>query len=59
MREGDSNDRPAEHTASLQDGRTVYIDGALTGDVTEYSAFRNSIETAAGLYDFQAGRAHA
>ena len=49
----------AEHTASLQDGRTVYIDGALAGDVTEHSAFRNSIETAASLYDFQADRAHA
>ena len=43
-----------EHIASLKDGRTVYIDGALVEDVTEHPAFRNSVRSAASLYDFQA-----
>ena len=44
----------AEHIKSLQDGRTVYIDGKLTGDVTVHPAFQRSIRSAAMLYDFQA-----
>jgi 4-hydroxyphenylacetate 3-monooxygenase len=44
----------AEHIKSLKDGRTVYIDGKLVGDVTEHPAFRNSIKSSAMLYDFQA-----
>ena len=44
----------AEHIKSLKDGRTVYIDGKLAGDVTEHVAFRNSVKSAAMLYDFQA-----
>jgi 4-hydroxyphenylacetate 3-monooxygenase len=44
----------AQHIASLQDGRTVYIDGKLVPDVTEHPAFRNSVRSAAALYDFQA-----
>ena len=44
----------AEHLASLRDGRTVYIDGKLVPDVTEHPAFRNSVRSAASLYDFQA-----
>jgi 4-hydroxyphenylacetate 3-monooxygenase len=44
----------AEHLKSLQDGRTVYIDGELVADVTEHPAFRNSVHAAAALYDFQA-----
>src|SRR5438067_1332872 len=44
----------AEHIASLRDGRTVYIDGKLAGDVTEHPAFRNAVRSAADLYDFQA-----
>lgn len=43
----------AEHLASLKDGRTVYIDGALVPDVTEHPAFRKSVASAASLYDFQ------
>ena len=43
-----------EHIRSLKDGRTVYIDGKLVGDVTENPAFRNSIISAGMLYDFQA-----
>jgi 4-hydroxyphenylacetate 3-monooxygenase len=44
----------AEHIKSLKDGRTVYIDGKLVDDVTEHKAFRNSVKSAAALYDFQA-----
>jgi len=44
----------AEHIKSLKDGRTVYIDGKLVPDVTEHPAFRNSVRSAASLYDFQA-----
>jgi 4-hydroxyphenylacetate 3-monooxygenase len=44
----------AEHIKSLKDGRTVYIDGKLVSDVTEHPAFRNSVKSAASLYDFQA-----
>jgi 4-hydroxyphenylacetate 3-monooxygenase len=44
----------AEHLKSLQDGRTVYIDGELVPDVTEHPAFRNAVRSAASLYDFQA-----
>ena len=44
----------AEHIESLRDGRTVYLDGVLVGDVTEHAAFRNSVSSAAALYDFQA-----
>ena len=48
-----------EHIASLRDDRSVFIDGAPASDVTEHSAFRNSIQTAAGLYDYQADPANA
>src|SRR5258708_27377306 len=44
----------AEHIKSLKDGRTIYIDGKLVADVTEHAAFRNSVKSAAMLYDFQA-----
>ncbi|AMN40710.1 4-hydroxyphenylacetate 3-hydroxylase family protein [Rhodoplanes sp. Z2-YC6860] len=44
----------AEHIKSLKDGRTVYIDGKVVPDVTEHPAFKNSVRSAAALYDFQA-----
>ncbi len=44
----------AEHVKSLKDGRTVYIDGELAGDVSEHPAFRHAVRSAAMLYDFQA-----
>jgi 4-hydroxyphenylacetate 3-monooxygenase len=44
----------SEHIKSLKDGRTVYIDGKLVPDVTEHSAFRNAVKSAALLYDYQA-----
>ena len=44
----------AEHLNSLRDGRAVYIDGERVADVTTHPAFRNSVASAAALYDFQA-----
>ena len=44
----------AEHIRSLQDGRTVYLDGELVGDVTQHKAFKNAVRSAAALYDYQA-----
>jgi 4-hydroxyphenylacetate 3-monooxygenase len=44
----------AQHIQSLRDGRTVYIDGELVADVTTHRAFRNSVRSAAHLYDYQA-----
>jgi 4-hydroxyphenylacetate 3-monooxygenase len=43
-----------KHIESLRDGRAVYIDGALVGDVTKHAAFGNAIKSAAHLYDYQA-----
>lgn len=44
----------AKHLESLRDGRTVFIDGKLSGDVTVHPAFKNAVHSAAALYDFQA-----
>ncbi|MEK9904454.1 MAG: 4-hydroxyphenylacetate 3-hydroxylase N-terminal domain-containing protein [Rhodospirillales bacterium] len=49
----------AEHIASLQDGRTVYLDGRVVGDVTTHPAFARSVLSAANLYDFQADPSNA
>ena len=43
----------AQHLESLRDGRNVYIYGELVQDVTTHPAFRNSVASAAHLYDFQ------
>ena len=43
----------AEHIKSLQDGRTVYLDGKLVADVTTHPAYRNAVASAALLYDYQ------
>lgn len=44
----------ADHLRSLQDGRTVFVDGQWVEDVTTHPAYRNSVASAAGLYDYQA-----
>jgi 4-hydroxyphenylacetate 3-monooxygenase len=49
----------ADHISSLQDGRVVYIDGEAVADVTEHRAFRNSVASAARLYDLQAAPENA
>lgn len=43
----------AQHTASLRDGRSVYINGRLAGDVTVHPAFRRMVASVGELYDFQ------
>jgi 4-hydroxyphenylacetate 3-monooxygenase len=42
-----------QHRDSLKDGRQVFLDGELVKDVTTHRAYRNAVETVAGLYDFQ------
>ncbi len=42
-----------EHIKSLKDGRTIYIDGRLVGDVTIHPAYRNAVASVALLYDYQ------
>ena len=49
----------AQHLESLRDGRQVYIYGKLVDDVTTHPAFRNSVKSAAYLYDFQSSPDHA
>jgi 4-hydroxyphenylacetate 3-monooxygenase len=44
----------AVHLQSLRDGRAVYIDGKRVDDVTTHPAFRQSVASAAALYDYQA-----
>jgi len=43
-----------DHLGSLQDGRAVFIDGKRVEDVTTHAAYRNSVASAALLYDYQA-----
>ena len=42
-----------QYIESLRDGREVYILGERVADVTVHPAFRNSVASAAHLYDFQ------
>ena len=42
-----------DHLAALRDGRDVYLLGERVADVTVHPAFRNSVASAARLYDFQ------
>ncbi|MBZ9791974.1 4-hydroxyphenylacetate 3-monooxygenase [Rhizobium sp. 3T7] len=43
----------AQHSETLRDGRQVFINGQLAGDVTAHPAFRETIRSVARLYDFQ------
>ena len=43
-----------DHLDSLRDGRSVYLDGQMVGDIVDHPAYRNAIKTTAALYDFQA-----
>src|SRR6516164_8858691 len=47
-----------EHTASLHDGRIVYIGDERVDDVTQHSAFRNAAQTVAAIYDMKADPAN-
>lgn len=46
-----------DHTESLRDGRTVYIDGRRVDDVTVDPAFRNAVASISALYDRLGGAA--
>ena len=39
----------SQHSATLKDGRQVFINGELAGDVTEHAAFRRAIASVAAL----------
>ena len=43
-----------DHLDSLRDGRSVYLNGRLVGDVVDHPAYRNAIKSTAALYDYQA-----
>ena len=43
-----------EHINSLRDGRSIYLEGQLAGDVVDHPAYRNAVRATAALYDFQA-----
>src|SRR4051812_9816570 len=43
-----------QHLASLRDGRQVFLDGAIVGDVTEHVAYRGAVRSVGLLYDFAA-----
>jgi len=42
-----------QHIESLRDGRKVFINGEAVKDVTEHNAYRTSVQSIGGLYDFQ------
>ncbi len=48
----------AEHLASLDDGRAVWLDGVRVRNPAQHPAFRNAVRSAAGLFDYQADPAH-
>lgn len=43
-----------QHIDSLRDGRRIFIDGTCVDDPVSHPAFRNTIRSAAGLFDYQA-----
>ncbi|WP_272481256.1 4-hydroxyphenylacetate 3-hydroxylase N-terminal domain-containing protein [Rhizobium sp. 42MFCr.1] len=43
----------SQHIETLRDGRQVFINGQLAGDVTVHPAFRQTIQSVGHLYDFQ------
>jgi 4-hydroxyphenylacetate 3-monooxygenase len=49
----------ADHLGALRDGRAVFLRGEHVPDVTAHPAFRNSVASAAYLYDFQSATENA
>lgn len=43
----------ADHLRSLADGRRVFVGGSEAANVVTHPAFRNAVQTIAGLYDYQ------
>jgi 4-hydroxyphenylacetate 3-monooxygenase len=44
----------SQHAQSLKDGRQVFINGQIAAEVGEHPAFRRTLETVGGLFDFAA-----
>jgi 4-hydroxyphenylacetate 3-monooxygenase len=42
----------SQHIESLKDGRQVFINGQVAGDVTVHAAFRQTVQSTGSLYDF-------
>jgi 4-hydroxyphenylacetate 3-monooxygenase len=42
-----------KHIESLRDGRQIYIDGTLVDNHVDHPAFRNSVRSAAAMYEYQ------
>jgi 4-hydroxyphenylacetate 3-monooxygenase len=42
----------SQHAQSLKDGRQVFINGEIAADVGEHPAFRRTLRTVGGLFDF-------
>ncbi len=49
----------AQHRESLRDGRQVYLNGEIVGDVTVHRAYRHSVQSVCDLYDFASAPANA
>ena len=47
-----------EYLRSLKDGRRVYADGELVGDVAAHPAFREAAKSLAHLFDVAAAPEH-
>ncbi len=43
----------AEHTASLKDGRDIFLDGGRVADATTHPAYRGAVASVARMFDFQ------
>ena len=44
----------SQHAHSLKDGRQVFINGEIAADVGDHPAFRRTLQTVGGLFDFAA-----
>lgn len=43
----------AQHIASLQDGREIFLDGKLVGDATTHPAYKGAVASVGQMFDFQ------
>ena len=44
----------SQHAESLKDGRQIFINGQIVANVAEHPAFRRTLQTIGGLFDFAA-----
>jgi 4-hydroxyphenylacetate 3-monooxygenase len=49
----------AQHTASLKDGREVFLDGKLVKDVTTHPAYTRAVASVAKMFDFHSAPENA